>query len=302
MTDMLFSDLIGHERQTAYFRQVLEAGSTAHAYVLIGPQGVGKRAVAEALAAALLGVEVKKLGVHPDVITLSRPVDDKTGEKKRQIPLEQVRMACDRLALSAVGGRKVVIIDEADTMTTQAQNALLKTLEEPSGQALILLLAEDRSRLLRTILSRSVPVTLSRVATAKIQQSLVERGYSEKVAEEAARRSLGRPGIALALADADVLMEARKREALIQQFIQATRADRIKTIATLVKGDDAKSADGRQEWLLELCASLHLKLHAEPERASELIPSLSAILEAREALRENGNVALSLERVALALP
>ena len=302
LTNMPFSDLIGHERQAAYFGRVLEADTLAHAYALIGPQGVGKRALAAALAAAVLGIEVKKLGVHPDVIFLARPTDEKTGEKKRQIPLEQVRMACDRLALSAVSGRKVVIIDEADTLTTQAQNALLKTLEEPAGRALIFLLAEDRSRLLRTILSRSVPVTLSRVATAKIQQSLIERGYSEKVAEEAARRSLGRPGIALGLADADVLMDTRKRETSIRQFIQAPRSEKIKTIAALVKGDDAKSADGRQEWLLELCEILHLKLLAEPDAASALVPGLSAILDARESLRENGNVALSLERVALALP
>jgi DNA polymerase-3 subunit delta' len=249
----------------------------------------------------LLEVEPKRLAVHPDVIFLSRPLDEKTGEKKKQIPLEMIRAACERLALSAFGGRKVVIIDEADTMTVQAQNALLKTLEEPSGNAVLFLLAEDRSRLLRTIQSRSVPVTLSRISTAQIVKSLKERGYADKVAEEAARRSVGRPGIALGLADADTLMEARKRTVEIENFITAPRYERIKTIATLVKGEDAKSADGRQEWLLELCESLHAKPHEDKDRQAVMAASLSALLDAREALRDNGNVALALERVALAL-
>ena len=130
----------------------------------------------------------------------------------------------------------------------------------------------------------------------------MERGYTEKVAEEAARRSVGRPGVALGLADADTLMEARKQTATIESFISAPRHERIKTIATLVKGDDAKSADGRQEWLLELCTALHAKLHEDHEQHASLASGLSALLDAREALRENGNVALALERVALALP
>ncbi|MFZ2682335.1 MAG: AAA family ATPase [Patescibacteria group bacterium] len=299
---MTFADIIGHTQQVAYFERVLAQDSAAHAYVFLGPQGVGKMAVAERLAGALLSTELKRLRMHPDVVYVERPLDDKTGDKKKQIPLELIRAACDRLALSAVQGRKIVIIDEADTMTTQAQNALLKTLEEPSGQAVIFLLAEDRSRLLRTIVSRSVPVTLSRVPTVKLAAGLAARGYAPQIAEEAARRAVGRPGVALALADADTLMEAHKRDEVIQQFIAAPRAERIKTIATLVKGDDAKSADGRQQWLLELCDALHLKLHTEPVVPARVVAGLSSLLDARQALQANGNVALALERIALALP
>ncbi len=302
ISDMAFEDLIGHELQTAYFKRVLEQDTAAHAYVLLGPQGVGKMALAQSFVAALLEVEPKRLGVHPDVIFLARPVDEKTNEKKRHIPLELVRLACDRLALSAVGKRKIVIIEDADCMTVQAQNALLKTLEEPAGSAVLILLAEDRARLLRTILSRSVPVTLSRVPTRQIVEQLVARGYTEKVAEEAARRSVGLPGIALGLADADALMQARQQSAAIDKFIVAPRYERIKLITTLVKGDDAKSADGRQAWLLDLCGALHTKLHQDQVKHQAFAAGLSALLDAREALRDNGNPALALERISLALP
>lgn len=299
---MPFTDIIGHEPQKAYFERVLLQSTTAHAYTFFGPKGVGKMALAERLAAALLDIEPKRLPVHPDVSLVVRPIDDKTGDKKKTIPLEMIRDVCDRLAMSAVGGRKIVIIDEADSMTPQAQNALLKTLEEPSGQALIVLLAEDRSKMLRTIVSRTVPVTLSRVPTASIVAALVKRGFTDKVASEAAKRAGGRPGVAVSLADADILMAARKQSVETRAFITAPRHARIKTIASLVKGDDAKSIDGRQDWLIELCDALHDDLHTDSARASTIVPGLSAILDAREALRDNGNVALALERVALALP
>ncbi len=299
---MAFADLMGLEKQIAYFERVLERGTTAHAYALIGSQGLGKMSLAKALAAALLKVEVQRLATHPDVTFLSRPVDDKTGDKKRHIPLELIRMACDRLALSAVGGKKIVIIEDADTMTLQAQNALLKTLEEPAGSAVLVLLAEDRSRLLRTILSRCVPITLSCVPTKQLVQCLVARGYTTQVAEEAAKRAQGRPGVALRLADADALMEARKQSAILEAFIAAPRHVRIKTITTLVKGDDAKNADERQNWLLMLCGALYTKLHEADGQQAAMASGLAAVLDAREALRDNGHTALALERIALALP
>jgi DNA polymerase-3 subunit delta' len=193
-----------------------------------------------------------------------------------------------------------MIIDEADTMTVAAQNALLKTLEEPLGEALLILLAEDRSRLLPTIVSRSVPITLARVATAEIATALSARGYAAQVAEAAARRSLGCPGAALRLADADSLMAANQQAAKAAAFVRAPKHERIKTIAALVKGDDAQTAEGLQVWLLDVCGVLHESLLASSSASDAL--SLAAVLEASEALRDNGNPALALERIALALP
>lgn len=297
---MALADIIGHEAQVAYFGRVLEQKTVAHAYVLSGPRGVGKRAIAERLSAALLGIDKTRLASHPDVTVLTRPLDDKTGEAKRQIPLEHVRLACERLALSAVGGTKIVIIEDADSMTPQAQNALLKTLEEPSGQAVLFLLAEELDRLLPTIRSRAVSIPLRRVATHTIAAALKAGGYAERIADEAARRSYGRPGVALTLADADRLMETRHRQGEVQQFIDAPRHVRFATIATLVKGDDAKGFDSRERWIREICEELHERLLTRGQLS--LGRGLRTALEARDALRENANTALALERIALALP
>ncbi len=298
---MPFSQIIGHERQAAYFAKVLAQNTVAHAYMLSGPAGVGKRAVVERLAALMLQVDPAKLGMHPDVIVVARPTDDKTGERKRQIPIELIRAACDRLAMSAVTGLKVVIIEDADTLTVQAQNALLKTLEEPSGKALMFLLAQDPARLLATIRSRTVPIALSQVPTAQIAAALKERGYAPAIAEEAAARALGCPGAALALADADILMETRQEYAAAQDFVAAPRHKRVQLIAGLVKGDDAQSHDGRQAWLLRVCEVLHAQLHDASGPDANTVAALSSLLAAREAIRDNANTALALERVALAL-
>ncbi len=298
---MQFADVIGHERQVAYFDQLLVASRPAHAYSFFGPKGIGKRALADRLAAGLLKVDPTALSTHPDVLVIGRPVDDSTGDRKRQIPLELIRLVIDRLALSAVSGQKVVIIEDADSLTLQAQNALLKTLEEPSGKALILLLAEERARVLPTIISRTVPVTLHRVSKQAIVEGLVKHGYTSQIAEAAADRSLGRPGIALALADAERLMAAKAAEKEVEAFLEAPRHTQIKQITALVKGDDAASLDEREDWLLQVGAALHRRLHTDSSRAATWAKGLSALLDARQAMRQNVSPALALETMALAL-
>lgn len=296
---MPFADIMGSRPQIAYFQRVLELGTAAHAYVFLGPQGVGKMAIAERFVAALLGTDRQRLALHPDVMVVTRPLDDKTDSQKKQIPIESIRAAADRLALSAIGGRKIVIIDEADTMTIQAQNALLKTLEEPSGQAVLILIAEDRSRLLPTILSRSVPITFGRMPTGELKQALLDRGYADPVVQAASERALGRPGAALRLADAEALMAARQYTQAMTEFLEATRHERMRLVSAFVKGDDTKHADDVQAWLLELCTVLHDRLLAGDTRA---VLALTAALEARSALKDNGNTVLALEHVVLALP
>jgi DNA polymerase III subunit delta' len=296
---MPFADIIGNREQIVYFQRVLELGTTAHAYVFLGPQAVGKMAIAQRFAAALLNTEPHRLSLHPDVMLVTRPSDEKTEAHKQQIPIEAIRAATDRLALSAIGGRKIVIIDEADTMTVQAQNALLKTLEEPSGQAVLILIAEDRSRLLPTILSRSVPMTFHRLPTHALVQALLERGYARTVAETAAEHALGRPGAAVRLADADTLMEMRQQLAEVGHFLDAPRHERMRLVTSFAKGDDAKHADDVQAWLFDVCSVMHARLLTGDLRMEI---ALSAVLEARDALRHNGNAVLALEHVALALP
>jgi len=130
-------------------------GRLAHAYLLAGPRGSGKRALAANLANLVTESEA---GLeHPDVHTAE------PESKSRRLRIEQTRALERELQMrSLMGKRKVAIIFEADRMTAEAANAFLKTLEEPPNHSLLLLTSDQPERLPETILSRCITVPLSR--------------------------------------------------------------------------------------------------------------------------------------------
>jgi DNA polymerase-3 subunit delta' len=150
--------------QDALWQQLAGRAQHAHAYLLHGPAGIGKRALAERLMALLLcqrpGAQacgecksclLLKAGSHPDNYVLQPEEEDKA------IKVDQVRELVAFVVQTAqMGGRKVVLIEPAEAMNLNAANALLKSLEEPSGNTVLLLVSHQPSRLLPTVKSRCV--------------------------------------------------------------------------------------------------------------------------------------------------
>lgn len=142
----------------------------SHAYMLVAPEGAGRTEEAEQLASALLcGAEKapcgqcrdcrkSAAGVHPDRIWLTRQKDDK-GNLRREIYVDQIRaMTADAAVAPNESARKVYVIQDADRMNLQAQNALLKALEDPPGHACFILCTNAADALLPTVRSRCVRV------------------------------------------------------------------------------------------------------------------------------------------------
>ncbi len=287
-----FSEIIGHELQLSYLSKTLERGTTAHAYIFAGPRGVGKTAIAEGFASALLGLSADyALSAHPDFMRVSRPVEETEGGRKRDISIAAVRELTARLSLAALHGTKVAIIDDADGMSTEAQNALLKTLEEPSGKAVIILITDDIEAILPTIRSRSVPLAFARVRSEAVEGALTARGTSPELAREICLRSLGRPGVALALLDLDVYQSVKEAEAKIRAFLDKPKAQQMAEIGKLAKEEGSEE---REVWFETLARELRLDL---PRRAD----ALSALLDTRTSLKKNANTSLALEHIALSL-
>lgn len=150
-----FSHISGHKQQILALLGMLERGSVPQGLVLSGAEHSGKSTIARALAAGLLGVSIDELSRHPDYISMT-PIIRDSGS--RAYDLDDIRDALTRLGQSAIHGQTVAIFDDANILSTAAQNALLKTLEEPAGKTVIILVVHELSSMLPTVLSRTVTI------------------------------------------------------------------------------------------------------------------------------------------------
>lgn len=207
-----FKDVIGHKDMIGYMQNAAVSGQVSHAYILSGEKGSGKRMLANLFAQTLQcekgGADPcgkchscvqAETGNHPDIINVRH-------EKPNSIGVEDIRsqVVGDVMVKPYSGRYKVYIIPEADKMTIQAQNALLKTLEEPPAYAVILLLVKNADSLLATIRSRCVMLKLRNIKDRLVKKYLVESlGVPEYKAEICAAFAQGRIGQAAMLAQSD---------------------------------------------------------------------------------------------------
>ena len=181
---MTFEQIIGHDRQKEFLRRTLANDRLAHAYLFEGPQGIGKRLIALALARAVFCTNENGCGQcvpcrkidhnnHPDL-----QIVEPDG---KQIKIEQIRDLQKTLSFRPVeSSRRVCLIDQADKMNPAAANALLKTLEEPSSETLIILLSARPEALLTTVLSRCQRLPFNRLPQACIESALIkQRGFDQ---------------------------------------------------------------------------------------------------------------------------
>jgi DNA polymerase-3 subunit delta' len=216
-----FADVRGHERAIAYLRRGWDAKRLAHAFVFTGPEGVGKQMVARALALGLHcetapfdacgecnACRTIAAGTHPDVRVIAGPADG-----RRDVSIDQVRDLQRELGFRSLSRHpKVGIINDAHLLTLQAQNALLKTLEEPNGESVLVLITMQASALAATILSRCQRLAFAPLPNADVVAILERHGRSGADAAALAAYANGSPGRALGL-DPD-LFGRRRRELL----------------------------------------------------------------------------------------
>lgn len=204
---MSLKQIIGQDRAIAMLAGSIRRRRLAGSYLFSGESGVGKKTTALNFAKALncLRTDVPAppedscdkcescmkmdAGVHPDLIVVS--------PQERQIRIEEIRVVDEALSLKPFEGRKkTVIVDDADTMTVSAANAFLKTLEEPPGESVIVLVSSRPEILPGTIRSRCARINFSPLSLESCIRVLEEKIQGEHRALSA-RLSMGRPGFAL---------------------------------------------------------------------------------------------------------
>lgn len=205
-------EIIGHQKQWQFLKKSVELGKISHAYLFSGQERLGKKRIALEFVKLING-ENFDIG-HPDLILIE--------SEKGGIQIARIRELIQKLSLKPYSALfKVAIIDQAHLMTKEAQHSFLKTLEEPKGKTLLILITEAPKRLLATIPSRCEVIKFSPVKEVEIKSYLKEN-LSDKNWEEASKFCLGRPGEAVDFISDPQKLENRKK--IIKELIKISNS------------------------------------------------------------------------------
>ncbi|MDR3621481.1 MAG: DNA polymerase III subunit delta' [Paludisphaera borealis] len=213
----------GHDRALASLRSSAGSGRLPHAFLFVGPEGIGKRTFALTLAQALLcernaegllepcgecpGCVQVEAGSHPDLIVTGRPDD------KQELPIRVIRDLCAEFGLKpARGVRKVAVVDDVDTMNDEAANAFLKTLEEPPPGAVLILIGTSAEQQLETIVSRCQVVRFDPLPVDELAGLLLEKGIAADADDAAKLAALAEGSVSRAIGLADPDLDRYRRD------------------------------------------------------------------------------------------
>ena len=289
-------DLVGQEAAEAAFEDALARGRLHHAWLISGPQGLGKATFAFRIARRLLGAApdprhglmgaspgdpVSRLvaqDAHPDLMVIDRT--DSEGKVRREILVEEVRRLNEFFSKSpASAPYRVAIVDAADDLNRNAANALLKTLEEPPTRGVILLVCHAPGRLIRTIRSRCRTLKLAPLPEAAVADFVSHRTDADpESALRLARMSGGAPGRAWALLSEGALEMDDAARALLNGLPELDRTLALSLTERFRGGEGARSFALLTERLAARVHDLVLR------RAEEGIGGLDAWAEAWSAL------------------
>lgn len=323
---MIWDQLRGHRDQIEMFRRALRRGRTAHAFLLIGSPGIGKRLFAKLVTQCLFcqqrqsdeleacgtchACQQVAAGTHPDLIEIGCP------EGKRDLPIELMVGAPDRrgreglchdLSLKPMSAsRKVAIIDDADCMNEASANALLKTLEEPPAGSILFLITPSLDPILPTIRSRCQPVRFGALGESDVADLLVSLEWvpDAQTAAAIARLSEGSLATASQLLDEGVRgLRSNLDEVLRNPGGDAIAAAKKVTEAVEELAKDLPTQRRHAGWLIRFAVDFYTAQlpTASDEQADRLTRQIERCLESQEHIDGAMPIPLCLEGLCLDL-
>jgi DNA polymerase-3 subunit delta' len=237
---------VGFDKIKGFFERMLENGQLSHAYVFSGQEMIGKRTFALELARLTSGADPN--AINPDVLF----VDSASSESGQTITVEEIRRIKNFVSLSPyIGSYKFVVINDAHLMTTEAQNALLKVLEEPSPSSILILVTANPTSLLPTIVSRCQEIKFLPHPKKIVDEILKNSGLPKTKIEFLAEFSNGRVGLVKMIIKEKSFDEVKDAVEELMRLVKADINERF-TIAQKL-GDEKNKPDLAKKvlyWLL----------------------------------------------------
>ena len=316
-------EVLGQEFVTEAFKKAFDNNKVSHAYIITGPDGIGKSIMAMHMASTILckgndkpcgecNACIKIIhGNHPDVKIISL--------KGKSIGVDNIRDLIDEIYTKPYeGDKKVVIIKNSDRITVQGKNAILKTLEEPSKDTTIIMLAENINAILQTIQSRCQTLRMERIPEDKIKTYLLSQGVEEKKAVTAAGLSDGIVGNGLKFLDEKFVKLRRDVINKAIELVQANSLEILKSLDFFINNKDKIDTvfDILTTWyrdiiMLKLIKDKNLIMNMdyydllveESQKLSynRLDSIINIINSSREKIKENVNYQLTIEVMLLSI-
>ena len=287
---MGFENLIGNEKVKELLTKSINSNTILHSYLFVGIEGIGKSLFAKEFAKAILCLEENKYCMkctscleiennnHPDFMQIE--------PDGNSVKIEQIRFLQQKIAEKPIISKnKVYIINNADSMTKEAQNSLLKTLEEPPEYAVIILIASNESNLLNTIKSRCTKIAFQTIENEKIERYIKEN-VSENVTKSMIDMCGGSIGKALKLKEGQEIYE--ELEKLVQNLDTKDLIDIMNNTELFSKSKDN---------IYEILDYLNIILYNT--RSINKINCIKLVEEAKKRLQANSNFDMTIDNLLI---
>jgi hypothetical protein len=294
MPNDIFSELLINPKTKTQLNSFIN--NPAHALLITGPSGSGRQTLSRALSAHLLSIKPDRLSSHPYFFFISKPED------KTDIPIESIRQLINKVSLKVADQidektsiNRIALIDDAQNLSTEAQNAVLKLLEEPPAKTLLILTADSDDAVLPTVASRAQKI---RVVPVDLSQTLnyFESKYSKDKISSAWRLGQGSAGLITALLSDDTEHPLKLGVDMAKEFISKDTYNRVIYLQALAK-------DKAEFYIfLEALARVLAALHAANPDSRKFLSSRQKLQEIIKGCEANANTRLSALALAIDIP
>lgn len=287
----MFEHIIGNEQIKNILQESIKRNKTSHSYLFVGIEGIGKKIVAKEFAKMLLCLEENKQegncksciefdsNNHPDFLLLE--------PEGNVIKIEQIRQLQKRIQEKPIiSHKKVYIINDADKMTKEAQNCLLKTLEEPPEFSTIILIGINENAFLSTIKSRCMILHFQKIEDEKIKQYLSNQLEENNITENMLKMFQGSIGKAIKLKDKQELYN--KIENIIENLNKKDLID---------VSNSAEIIYQSKEEIMEILEYMNVLLFEKAKTNAKWIKGISIVEETKKRLQQNANYDMCIDNL-----